>query len=232
MHRVCALSLLTVAALVQPRVVAAQIPFTSPWSGWVQCQIDVRGSGYTHHETQTWQLNGPATTQSNVQTVQATWTVRGQGSLQLTLPDGAMETGLWRTDSAGLAAQIGFTLHADRITIQKLNAQLVAVAAIEGRDLVLRDGRLRPNRTFPRDAGEYQFPKIEPATTATHVTGSTMPVSIGLTFAPIAPGDARATASCSWNLGRAGDASAVTPPPAVPKPPPIPPNPPTNIAIP
>jgi hypothetical protein len=142
------------------------------------------------------------------------------------------ETAQWSVNGQG-DATIGFTFHADRITIQKTNAQLVARAGVTGTDIVIQDGVQRSQGTLPRDAGEYSFARIEPVPTATHVTGSSPAVPIGSIYGPLAPGSATGTATCSWDLARGSDVSALTqPPPVAPTPPQQrPPAPPSNIKV-
>ena len=142
------------------------------------------------------------------------------------------EAAQWTVNGQG-AATIGFTFHADRITIQKSNQQLVAVRGVTGTDVVTQNGKTMSQGTLPRDAGEYTFPKIEPVPTATHVTGPSPAVQIGSIYGPLAPGSATGSATCAWDLARGSDVSALTQPPP---PPPAPPQqrvpaPPTNINV-
>src|SRR5882762_2788321 len=53
----------------------------APWTGQIQCQLNVQNNGYAHQEIQTWTVTGPPT--DNSKTVYpATWSVSGEGGLQ------------------------------------------------------------------------------------------------------------------------------------------------------
>jgi hypothetical protein len=213
-----------------PGITLAQVTVATPWAGWVQCLLTVQAPLYNHRETQTWRLNGTPTILSGGQTVPALWTVVGEGWFQKSGPS-FYETAQWSVNGQG-AATIGFTFHADRITIQKTNAQLVARAAVTGSDIVTVNGVRMPQGTLPRDTGEYSFPKIEPVPTVTRVTATGPAVPIGSIYGPLAPGNATGTATCSWDLARGSDVSALTQPPAVaPTPQRRPPAPPANITV-
>src|SRR5262249_48090047 len=58
-----------------------------PWTGSIQCQLDVQQQGYVRHETQTWTLtsNMPVSKNGDMQIYSATWTATGQGGFQRAL---------------------------------------------------------------------------------------------------------------------------------------------------
>ena len=81
--------LLGIAVLVAgSQNVSAQInPADGPWSGQIQCQLDVQQQGYVRHETQTWTLTSrtPATKSGDISIYSASWTATGQGGFQRVL---------------------------------------------------------------------------------------------------------------------------------------------------
>src|SRR5689334_4059941 len=63
----------------------AQSPAGGPWSGSIQCQLDVQLQSYVRHEVQTWTLTGElskAAIAGNTPKFGATWTYTGQGGFQ------------------------------------------------------------------------------------------------------------------------------------------------------
>jgi hypothetical protein len=83
--------------LVRPRVAVALLlaflgisafaqsnPADGPWSGSIQCQLDVQQQGYERHETQTWKLTSsmPVGKNGDMRLYSAVWSVTGQGGYQ------------------------------------------------------------------------------------------------------------------------------------------------------
>src|SRR6516162_5009967 len=52
----------------------SQAPAAAPWSGWVQCRVDVQAPGYTSRQTHSWEITG-APSAGGIPEYPATWTV-------------------------------------------------------------------------------------------------------------------------------------------------------------
>ncbi len=101
------------------------------WSGGAQCQIDVQGPGYAHHETHTWMLSGAQPTRQGAMRVYAgTWSVSGQGSLQRTQGTQTLKA-QWTTNASLSQAPVAVFVRACR---PQADHQVVARAiALAGR---------------------------------------------------------------------------------------------------
>src|SRR5687768_8399036 len=64
---------------------AQSSPADGPWSGSVQCVLDVQLATYSRQETQTWTLTGAAPArEGGFRTYDATWAVTGVGRVNAT----------------------------------------------------------------------------------------------------------------------------------------------------
>jgi hypothetical protein len=110
-----------------------------------------------------------------------------------------------------VSAPIGFTRHAvgGRFDIAKWHAQLTVSGGYTGPEQYINDGVPQAPGRLVQTIYEWQFPKIEAATTETQLTGSHTS-EVKAFVGPLQPGEAQATVTCTWALGR-GSAPALPP---------------------
>ena len=174
------------------------LPAVQTWAGWAQCQIAIEGPGYSHAETHRWEITGAGTRQSNVEVYPATWTVTGAGSLQRRGRTLVPER--WSGNGTLTNVEIGFTRHLDRITFQRWSGAGPARGAYTGAET-------RPSM----DVQQWAFPAGQDSLTSTRITGSNTSTFNGA-VGPLAPADAKGTATCTWDFGPV--ATSPTQPPA------------------
>lgn len=165
-------------------------PAVQTWTGWAQCQIAIEAPGYSHGETHRWEITGAGKRQSNVEIYPAAWTVTGAGSLQRRGRTLVPER--WSGTATLTNVEIGFTRHLDRITFQRWSGAGPARGAFTGSET-------RPSM----DVQQWAFPAGQDALTSTRITGSTTSNFNGA-IGPLAPADAKGTATCTWDFGPAG----------------------------
>ena len=79
---------LAILLILSIRPAISQVnPADGPWSGQIQCQLNLAQQGYSRREIQTWTLASSAPTNKggDIRIYPATWTVSGQGALQRVL---------------------------------------------------------------------------------------------------------------------------------------------------
>jgi hypothetical protein len=169
-------------------------PVAQTWAGFAQCQIAIEGPGYTHAETHRWEITGAGTRQSNLEIYPATWTVTGAGSLQRRGRTLVPEQ--WSGTGTLTNVEIGFTRHLDRITFQRWSGAGPARGAYTGAES-------RPSM----DIQQWAFPASQDSLTSTRITGSATSHFNGA-VGPLAPADAKGTATCTWDFGPPAPAGA------------------------
>src|SRR4051812_11079022 len=94
------------------------------WSGKVQCTLSLQFPGYSHQETQTWELTGEAPKMAGMAVYPAMWTVSGSGGGQRAV-NGQFISSLWKLDAAPMSAPIAiFVRTNNRLVIKPYHAQL------------------------------------------------------------------------------------------------------------
>ena len=187
---------------------------TSPlgWSGWVRCDVEVAGSGYSDRRTHTWVMpGGSSAVQGAFYVYPATWTVVGGGSLSRSQGNQSLDA-QWAVNGAASAPLAVFVRAADgAMLIQARHSQLAAPAAIQGYQQQTVDGKKQRPAAISNAALEWSFPLIA-VTRATATTPAsankarTQPTtgSVGI----MQPAGSQGTASCSWKFGQGADAPA------------------------
>lgn len=194
----------------------AQSPSDS-WSGWVRCQVDVRGPGYSDQQTHTWTMDkGAPVVQGAFHIYPGTWSVVGEGSLTRTQGSQTLQA-RWATNGPEISAPFAVFVRAsdNRMFIRAWHAQLRNASAIQGYQQLSVSGVPTPETRIHSPAYEWGFPMIPisapvpPSTQATASGSSTTPAfgSVGL----MQPGGSAVTASCTWQFG---EGSAAPAPPA------------------
>jgi hypothetical protein len=202
----------------------AQNPAPPPplanWAGAIRCELQSQAGEYAHQETQTWTLTGGApTVQGSVTVYPATWNVAGQGWHDRTR--GAnRRIAQWTVNVPGanapVSAPIGLTLRpvGGRFDVAKWHAQLTAPGGYTGPEQYINDGVSQTPRRLVQTVYEWQFPRIEAATSDTQLTGANT-VEVRAFLGPLQPEDAQSHVTCTWALGR-GSAPPL-PPSAMPR---------------
>jgi len=179
-------------------------PGNGMWSGGAQCQINVQGPGYSHHETHTWTLSGTQPTQQGAMRVYGgTWSVNGQGSLQKTQGTQTL-TAQWTTDASLPSATFAiFTRASDRrLIIKPWHAQLRSRGGVTGTQKVTINGVVQsPEGVISLEAFEWGFPPVEDAGSSTSVSGKSTKATNG-SVGPMQPGGSQGTAACTWQFSR------------------------------
>jgi uncharacterized repeat protein (TIGR01451 family) len=173
-------------------------PVVQNWAGWAQCLIAIEAPGYSHGETHRWEITGAGTRQTNVEIYPATWTVTGAGSLQRRGRTLVPEQ--WSGKGTLTNVEIGFTRHLDRITFQRWSGAGPARGAFTGSET-------RPSM----DVQQWAFPAGQDSLTSTRISGSNTSTFNGA-VGPLAPADAKGTATCTWDFGPVVTSPSTVPP--------------------
>jgi hypothetical protein len=196
--------MLSVAALCQ----TANPTGSGTWSGGAQCEIQVQGPGYTHHETHTWTFNGAPSKQGVISVYAGTWSVTGAGSLQRT--QGAQTlSAQWTMNAIQPSAPIAiFTRASDRkLIIKSWHAQLRTKGGVTGTQRVAINGvEQTPRGVISLEAFEWSFPAVEDAASATSINGSSTKATNG-SVGPMQPGGSQGTSKCTWHFAKGATAS-------------------------
>jgi hypothetical protein len=190
---------LALAALVVPGAGGAA---TVSWSGHATCTISISGPGYTHSETQKWQVSGPTTARGAFLIVPSHWTDAGSGSSDVT--QGDQTRNITWTVKAAAPGQFQFVVRASdgKLVVGQANAQLRVANGITGTQRQTISGVQQTPGPVALEAFETQLPPIVVAGTSHTVSGSTGPATVKGSYGPFQPGAARVTKSCSWHFAK------------------------------
>ena len=210
----------TVAPLIALLGAAASPAFSQsapegPWSGSIQCQLDVDQPGYARHETQTWTLTSPTPTSKNgdMQIYPAAWTVKGEGNAQRAVGQQTSDA-QWKINAAPQVASIAmFIRGSDRKFIVRIWQRPVpARNAAEGTLKRTLSGAGQPAAALASPVYEWALPWIEAKDAATISGKFAVPVEpLSAEFALI--GKPTPGADCQWRFTRTAataDTNAVT----------------------
>ena len=212
----CVVALLSLA-IALPAFAQTSSPVSQGWAGSADCKIAIQAPGYSHRETHVWTITGAGTKRANMEIYPATWTVTGDGALQRVSGPTTVNA-QWKGSGTLHTVEIGFTLHLDRITVQRWTGHGPARSAFTGTETTTINGTSR-SRAVALDVQQWTFPASATGTTGTRITGSaTLPFDGAR--GPMAPGGvgAKGTATCTWDFARgasspsAAPSSAATPP--------------------
>jgi hypothetical protein len=182
--------------------VYAQSPADGPWSGSIQCSLDMEQPGYSRHEIQTWTLTGEAATiQGAMRVYPATWTVTGQGALQR--PQGARAANAqWNVSVPPANAPLAMFIRASdgRFIIRQWHSLKTMSNGVVGtRQAVLNGAAAQPS-AVNLAASEWQLPWIETSPDA-NLSG-TLSVQAESLGGDLAQGGSPAAAVCKWQFAR------------------------------
>jgi len=201
-----------VAGLASLGVTPASAQQLANWTGAIRCEIRAQAEGYSHQETQVWTLTGAAPTiMGSVTAYPAAWSVVGRGQHDRTRLS-TRRVAQWTASVPSVTAPIGFTLQPGglRFDVTKWHAQLTGRGGYVGTDQFIQSGVSQASQRLEMTVYEWQFPKIEASTSQTQLTGSNTTQAKAF-VGPLQPGEAVATVTCTWALGR-GSAPAMPPP--------------------
>ena len=211
--------LATVAPMVAPMVARpalAQSVQSSPlgWAGWMRCDVNVQGPGYTDQMTHTWVMGGAPTVDGAFRVYPGTWSVAGGGGLHRTRGTTSLNA-QWAANVQPLSAPFAVYVRASdgKMFIQSRHTQLRARGAIQGYQQQTVAGKTQRPAPISLEAFEWLFPALEVPAARTTLSGSmTLPTtgSVGV----MQPAGSQGTSKCSWEFGQG--AAAPAPPPAVP----------------
>ena len=212
-------SLLAISPLFATTSAVAQGMSPLGWSGWVRCDVVVRGPGYADQQVHTWTMPGwPPKTEGAASVYPAAWSVVGSGR-RLTRQGGQSLDVQWTTNVPSMSAPLAIFARASdgRLLVQAWHGQLRAPRGIAGYQQQWVDGRAQRPAVVALEAFEWAFPVIE---LPPGKGSATQPVngSVG----PMQPAGSQGTASCTWHFGQGASAPAMPPAPtarAAPVPP-------------
>ena len=189
----------SLAALLQPGSGGAAAT-VAHWSGSASCTIAVTGTGYTHTETQHWQVSGPTTVRGAFRFVPSHWTDTGSGSSHVKQGDQTRDI-VW-TVKAAATGRFQFVIRASdwKLLISQANAQLRVAGGITGTQQQTVGGVAQAPGAVNLEAFETQLPPVVVGHTATRVSGAMPPTVQHGSFGPYQPGDAMVTKKCSWRF--------------------------------
>ena len=187
----------------------AQSPPDGPWSGSIQCQLDVDQSGYARHETQTWTLTSTTPTGKNgdMQIYPAVWTVQGEGNARRAAGQQASDA-QWKINVAPQDASLGMFIRASDGTFIIRIWQRPAPARTAAQGTLKRtfSGAGQPPATIASTVYEWALPWIEAKDGATISGKFSAPVEpLSAEFALV--GKPTAAADCRWQFTRTASTS-------------------------
>ncbi len=177
------------------------------WSGRVQCTLSLQFPGYSHQETQTWELTGEAPKMAGMAVYPATWTVSGSGAGQRTV-NGQFISSVWKLGAAPMSASMAMFVRANhRLVIKAYHAQLYSPKSTAIARQVSLPGASPTQSTVLNATDEWIMPVIEDADTAADISG-TGTIPVGATSIPERPGGSNQVANCTWRFTRSSAASS------------------------
>ena len=139
-------------------------PADGPWSGQIQCQLDVQQQGYVRHETQTWTLTSSTPTSKNgaMQIYPAVWTATGQGAVQRA--QGARSsTAQWTINAPPAKGSLAMFVRASdgQFIIRVWQRQATLYNAVTGTRQIAVDGVAKQPGPISYAVNEWPLPWIE-----------------------------------------------------------------------
>ena len=208
------LLLFALAALtVESRTMSALTsPADGPWSGSIQCQVNVDQNNYSRHETQTWTLTGKKLAPNGQMRIyEAAWTVTGQGQFLTAGGQGMVLLTKWTMNVPATNAALSFFMGGAGQTMLRIQnwSQTRADNAIAVTQQLVQNGVIQP-QTQPRPPGsvhEWNFGMINEILVGDTLSG-THPIQVANLGALMQPyGQQTQTAACTWQFTRSSASS-------------------------
>ena len=169
-------------------------------SGTASCTISATASGYTHSETQSWQVGGSSTTIGDFTQVSSTWTDKGSGSSQTTQGTQTTKT-TWVTDAtAGGLFQSEIRASDGQLVISQESDPKHVTNGTTGTQQTTVGGVAQPPKPVSAEAVETTLPEIAGSPTSSSITGSTPPTPETVSVGPFQPAGAVVTKACKWDF--------------------------------
>jgi hypothetical protein len=202
-------------------------PADGPWSGTVECRIDVEMADFSRHETQTWTLTGTAPKVNGAMRIyMAQWSVTGSGSS--TKVHGQQKSvSQWTINVPPRDVQLAVfeRLSDHKLIFRSWGAQARAQGALAGTRHAMVNGVSRPPEEFAFAVDALDFGWIVDEPGSTNVSG-THPISFEPMNATLSPVAAARVGTCTWSFQKAAPTPAVVPAPRTGAPEPAPTRPP------
>lgn len=196
------LMLLVAIPLAKP--VLAQSPADGPWSGTIQCDLNVQEPNYERQETQTWTLTGKKLgLNGDMRIFDATWTATGRGrNLRSSSSGGQQLLTQWTINVPATSAPLSFWVHQGEplINFKQWHSLLRADNAVSGAHQGTANGVPQPQQPFSGAAFEWNFGFVSGGLLNPGISGSKSIQVEGLGQATFRPGLHTDTAACQWNL--------------------------------
>ena len=221
-----ALALTVSIAIIDPADAQRSPAPPASWAGWARCQINVTGPGYNDQQTHTWTItSGTPTVQGAFRVYPGTWNAVGGGSLQKTQGKQTLMA-QWAMNTPSMSGPIAVFVRASdkRMFVRARHAQLRGVAAIQGYQQLIIDGKPQTPGKIASEAFEWAFPEAtvsRPNPNANLVANGSNTPAVNGSVGFMRPAGSQGTASCTWQFseGSAPAPPSPLPPQAIPVPP-------------
>src|SRR5258708_7317772 len=139
-------------------------PTQDPWSGQIQCRLDVEEPGYSRHEIQSWTLTGrELPPNGDARYYGANWTYTGRGALQKA-QGSRTTTAQWEVNVPPTEAPLALFVRDQRFLIRLAHSRKTLSNAVTGTRLdTFNNGQPRPPAPVSLTVDEWPLPWIETA---------------------------------------------------------------------
>jgi ELWxxDGT repeat protein len=181
---------------------AQPTPADGPWSGTIQCVLDVQTGAYQRQETQTWTLLADAPTPSgDFRIYKAIWTATGNGSLKKSQGQQLIST-TWSVNVPATPVQLAIFVRASdqKLIVRQWSAPKQVPGGIAGTKQITANGQPGPTSPVTAAASEWSFLWIDAVKENATITGSkttnveALPADFFFSGAPVS------SATCTWRL--------------------------------
>jgi hypothetical protein len=173
-----------------------------PWSGSVQCQLDVEDLNYSRHEVQTWTLTGKKLPPNgDMRIYAAEWTASGQGKYVMHPPGQGLVVTQWAVHVPPEKAELAFWMdRGSELLIGQWHSELRAGGALTGSSQPMSTGAQPQVQPISGAVSEWRFSQLRNGVINANLSGShSLPVThlIAGTF-PV--GRQQDQATCRWQF--------------------------------
>src|SRR5437667_7098502 len=175
-----------------------------PWSGSIQCQVNVDLNDFSRHETQTWTLTGKKLAPNGQMRIyEAAWTVTGQGQFLARSGQTTAVLTKWTMNVPAASAALSFFMTPNQLALRIQNwSQTRADNAISATQQQVQNGVVQP-QTQPRPSGsvhEWNFGVINEGITSDTPSGTKSFQVANLGAGMQQYGAQNQTATCNWQF--------------------------------
>ncbi len=208
----CVLTLVVALVCATAGSAFAQSPVDGVWSGWLQCKIEIRGSGYSSDQVHTWELAGttPKQVSGAFRIHAASWSASGEG---VHVPPFASVARKFTLSVAPMPRDVSLFVRAsDNRMIVKIEGNQPVVATDGGEStMVTASGAPAGPGPETFDVYEWVWPWIEGASPPAARMRGKKNFPVNQQLEELERGvNAQGTANCEWDFAQ-GNAAARPP---------------------